>query len=190
MKGAAVGPDGQMSAVVRTRAAQVASRAQEAFILGDLERAEALLSEAAERDRTSAEYAYQRARVLEVLNRPELALEEYCRAIALGGEKLGPPSATERIDSVYESVRPRLPDRAEQAFAAGLAAADERRWAEAIESFSVALELAPSWTAPLYNRALIFEHVGAYQEALGDFRAYIEIITEAQATASRERFDR
>ncbi len=170
------------------RARQIASGAQQAFTLGALERAAALLAEAAALDGTSAEYAYRRARLLEDLERYEPAMVEYCRAIALGGDGLGPPSPAQRIDAIREKARRRLPARAEQAFMAGLSAVDRQRWTEAIDSFSVAVELAPKWSDPLYNRGLILQHVEEYEQALRDFRAYIVIITDVQTTVERQPY--
>jgi tetratricopeptide (TPR) repeat protein len=172
-------PD-EPSADDRARAGQLASSANQAMILGDLERVEVLLSQASDLDGTSADLAYRRARVLEDLNRSELAMREYCRAIDLNVESLGVTDAEDRIDGLYEQLRARLPVAAQQAFVAGLIAADDTLWTDAIESFSIAVDLAPSWADPLYNRAIIREHIGQLRLALIDYRAYLAVVADPE----------
>ncbi len=168
------------SADERARAGQLASDANQAMVLGDLERVEVLLGQASELDPTSADLAYRRARVLEDLNRSELAMREYCRAIDLGVESLGVRDAQDRIDGIYEQIRARLPVAAQQAFVAGLIAADDTLWTDAVESFSIAVDLAPGWADPLYNRALIREHIGQLRLALADYRAYLAVVADPE----------
>lgn len=164
----------------RARAGQLASDANQAMILGDLERVDVLLGQAAELDPTSADLAYRRALVLEDLNRTEPAMREYCRAVDLGVESLGVTDARNRIDALYEQFRARLPIAAQQAFAQGLIEADDTLWVEALESFSTAIEIAPSWADPIYNRAMIREYVGDLQGALIDFRAYLFVVADPE----------
>ncbi len=169
-------PDGDE----RARAAQLATDANQAMILGDLERVDVLLQQAVELDPISADLAYRHALVLEDLNRAEAAMAEYCRAIDLGVESLGVTNSRERIDALYDQIRARLPLAAQQAFAEGLIAADDTLWTDAIESFSSAIELAPNWADPLYNRALIREYTGQLRPALEDFRAYLMVVADPE----------
>jgi hypothetical protein len=174
----------------RARSGQLASDAQQALILGDLERVDVLLGQAAELDGTSPDLAYRRARVMEDLNRAELAMQEYCRAIDLGIESIGVRDARDRIDALYEQIRARLPVAAQQAFVAGLIAADDTLWVDAAESFSAAIELAPTWADAIYNRALIREYTGDLVGALVDFRAYLAVVAnpeDADALAISQR---
>jgi hypothetical protein len=164
----------------RARAGQLASDANQAMILGDLERVDVLLGQALELDPTSPDLAYRRARVLEDLNRTEGAMREYCRAIDLGVESLGVRDSRDRIDALYAQIRARLPVAAQQAFAQGLIEADDTLWTDAMESFGTAIEIAPSWADPIYNRAMIREYVGDLQGALVDFRAYLVVVADPE----------
>jgi hypothetical protein len=151
-----------------------------------------LLGQAAELDGTSADLAYRRARVLEDLNRTEQAMQEYCRAIDLGVDEIGvrERDVRDRIDGLYEQIRARLPVAAQQAFVAGLIAADDTLWVDAIESFSGAIDLAPTWADAIYNRALIREYIGDLFGALVDFRAYLAVVAnpeDADALAISQR---
>ncbi len=165
----------------RGRAGQLASDANQAMILGEFDRVETLLAQAVELDPTSADLAYRRARILEELERTEPAMREYCRVIDLGGESIGLVDARERIDVIYEQVRARLPRAAREAFVEGLAAADDSLYVESIDQFSVAIDLAPDWPDPLYNRAMVREHVGQVQLALSDFRRYLAVVADPEA---------
>ena len=164
----------------RARAGQLASDANQAMILGDLERVDVLLGQAADLDPTSADLAYRRALVQQDLNRIEQAMREYCRAIDLGVESLGVLDTRDRIDALHEQMRARLPLAAQQAFAQGLIEADDTLWVEAEESFSTAIELAPQWADPLYNRAMIREYTGDLQGALVDFRSYLAVVADPE----------
>jgi tetratricopeptide (TPR) repeat protein len=156
----------------RARGAQLESEARQATIIGDLQRAEELLTRAVEVDPASGDLAYQHARALESLNRPEEAILEFCRALSLGTEE----DARERLDSLYEMVRERIPARARRAFAAGLDQADAEFYEGALESFTVAIESAPDWPPPIYNRGVIYERLGRVGESLADYRRYLELV--------------
>jgi tetratricopeptide (TPR) repeat protein len=162
----------------RRRAAQLASDAQQAGTLGDFEGEAVLLAQASELDPTSAEYAFRRANALESLERTQEAIDEYCRAIDLGFDPAGAELARERIDEMYEQIRVRLPARAQRSFVAGLEAADDTLWVEAIDSFSVALDVVPTWSEPLYNRAVIHDYLGRLGPALADYRRYLDVVDD------------
>ena len=157
------------------RAAQVASDANQAMALGDFERSQELLAEATELDPTSADYAYRHARTLEDLGDAENALIEYCRALALDIEALGVLDTRDRIDALYETIRERIPEPARVAFVAGLEAADADEYQEAIERFSDAIDAAPEWGAPVYNRGVVYEEMGLLARSLADYRRYVEL---------------
>jgi tetratricopeptide (TPR) repeat protein len=151
------------------------------MILGEFDRVETLLAQAVELDRTSADLAYRRARILEELDRTDPAMREYCRVIDLGGESIGLVDARDRIDAIYEQVRARLPRAARDAFRDGLIAADDTLFIESIEYFSTAVDLAPDWPDPLYNRAMVRERVGEVDLALSDFRRYLAVVADPEA---------
>ena len=165
------------------RARQLASDANAQLILGDLERVETLLAQAIALDPSSADFAYRRGGVLEELGFPERAMVEYCRAIDLDIAAEGIPATGVRadIDLLWNQIRARLPEPARAAFAGALAAADDSLYLEAIESFTVAVDLAPEWATPLYNRGLLNEFMGNDRAAVADFRAYLLLVADPEA---------
>lgn len=165
----------------RLRAAQLATDANQALALGDVERAEELLAQAIDLDPTSADYAYRHANLLEELGRPQTAILEYCRAIDLDIEELGVLGVRQQIDIIWTQIRLQLPESARTAFAAGVAAADDSLFVEALESFSDAIEAAPGWPDPVYNRAAINEQMGNVQAALVDFRSWLLLVADPDA---------
>jgi hypothetical protein len=78
------------------------------------------------------------------------------------------------MDEVYEEVRARLPAAARDAFILGLAHADSTLYRDAVDDFTLAMEQAPDWGAPIYNRALMYETLGLIGESLADYRLYID----------------
>lgn len=165
----------------RLRAAQLATDANQALALGDVERAEELLAQAIDLDPTSADYAYRHANLLEELGRPQTAILEYCRAIDLDVEELGVLGVRQEIDVIWTQIRLQLPEAARTAFAAGVAAADDSLFVESLESFTDAIEAAPGWPDPVYNRAAINEQLGNVQAALIDFRSWLLLVADPDA---------
>lgn len=175
----------------RARAGQLASDANQAMILGDLERVDALLARSADLDGTSADLAYRHARVLQDLGSIERAMIQFCRALDLDVESIGIVDAKDRLDALAEDVRVRLPEAAHEAFIQGLTQADDSLFTEAIESFTEAMEAAPEWATPLYNRAILYEHIGRIRQGLADFRNYLTYITvDPDAAAAMEVAER
>lgn len=159
------------------RAGQLASDANQAMIVGDLERVESLLAQAVELDPTSPDLAYRHASVLEDVDEPAAAMLEYCRAIALGVVQIGVFDSRERIDALHAALGARIPQEARQAFILGLAEADANRYTNSLSAFTVAVDNAPEWGAAVYNRALVYEELGFVQESLDDYRTYLELST-------------
>jgi len=153
------------------------------MILGDFERVAALLAQATELDHQSADLAYRRASILEDLDDIDGAMREFCRSVALGVESVGIFDADLRLDSLSELVRLRIPEVAQEWFREGLIQTDDSLYTEAIASFTGAIDEAPEWAIPLYNRAIVYEHVGLVQEGLADFRTYLTYLTVDPETA-------
>lgn len=166
----------QPTADQRARAEQLASDALQAQILGDMEGARSLLRQATEADPSDPELAYRHARVLEDLGLLNDAILEFCRSLALGAEESGIDDGRTRLDTLYEIVRDRLSEVARQAFVGGLASADIGLLEDANASFSVAIDEAPDWPTPVYNRAVVRERMGLVQESLADYRRYLEMV--------------
>jgi len=159
------------------RAGQLASDANQAMIVGDLERVASLLAQAVELDPTSPDLAYRHASVLEDVDQATAAMLEYCRAISLGVVQIGVFDSRERIDALHAALGARIPQEARQAFILGLAEADASRYTNALAAFTVAVNEAPDWGAAVYNRALVYEELGFVQESLEDYRTYLDLST-------------
>lgn len=173
----------------RARAGQLASDANQAMILGDLERVQALIEQSVALDPSSADLAYRHARVLEDLERSEAAMAEYCRALDLDVESIGIIDARARLNALSDDIRARIPEQARDAFAQGLELADDSLFAEASRSFTVAVDADPEWPEPLFNRGVVNERAGRTREALRDFRAYLRLVApdESEAIMVSER---
>lgn len=157
------------------RAEQLATDANQAMVLGDIEQSQELLAQATTLDPTSADFAFRHATALAEVGDADNALLEYCRALDLNIEELGIFDVRDRIDALYERVRERIPEAARDAFVQGLAQADSAAYEDAAESFSDAIEAAPEWGAPVYNRGIVYEELGRIGASLTDYRRYIEL---------------
>jgi tetratricopeptide (TPR) repeat protein len=153
------------------------------MILGDFERVEALLQQAAELDPSSADLAYRRARVLADLERNEAAMVEFCRALDLGVTSIGITDARFRLNALSDQLRSRIPEQARVAFDRGIEFADDSLFVESVASFSTAIVAAPDWPEPLYNRAVVEERRGNQNAALRDFRAYLRLVAPDETDA-------
>ena len=65
----------------------------------------------------------------------------------------------------------------------GMAAAEIAKsptgYEEAIREFEQAVSLAPDWPAPYFNLGCVQKEVGKYQEALDNYRKYLELVPNA-----------
>ncbi len=113
--------------------------------------------------------------VLEDLGLTEPALLEICRAIDLDVASIGVIDAQDRLTALSEAIREQLPDDAREAFISGLARTDSALFASAIDDFTLAIEAAPDWGAPVFNRGLVYEHIGQIQDGLADYRRYLQL---------------
>ena len=169
----------------RARAGQLASDANQAMVLGEMNQVQSLLQEAVRLDPSSADLAYRHARVLEDLERSEPAMAEYCRSLDLDVEALGVLDARERLTRLSNELRNRIPEEARNAFAEGLVQTDDSLYAAAEESFSAAIDNAPGWPEPIYNRAVVNERAGQTSQALRDFRDYLQLVAEDESQVLR-----
>lgn len=158
-----------------SQAAQTATEADNAVILGDYERAQELLARASELDPTRGDVAYSHARVLETLGSTQESMLEYCRAIDLGVDDASLQDAQTRLDALDEELRASVSPVARARFADGLAQANTGRYPESVEAFTDALGENPDWPEALYNRAVVLERMGLTQESLVDYRRYLEL---------------
>lgn len=157
---------------------RLGAAAQEAALLGELERARQLLERATSLDPSASQLAYHHARILEGLGRTDEAFGEYCRYLALV-----PASAeTEAIGQHAAEIAPMrspLPPDAASAFEGGLRAFDAGRYAEADSAFAAAIVAAPKWAAPHYNRALVRLAAGDRGGAAEALATYSALAPEA-----------
>jgi tetratricopeptide (TPR) repeat protein len=163
----------------RAQAAQLASEADNAVILGDYERAQELLARAAELDPTTPDVAYTHARVLETLGRTQESMLEYCRTIALGAEAASLEDARARLDALDAELRAQISPTARGRFSDGLARATTGLYPQAVQAFTDALQERPDWPEALYNRAVVLERMGRTQESLVDYRRYLQLRPDA-----------
>ncbi|MEX0836917.1 MAG: tetratricopeptide repeat protein [Gemmatimonadota bacterium] len=167
------------SAEARAQAGQLASTAAQAVLLGDLERADALLERATELDPASADLAYRRARVLENRGALDDATEEYCRSLALLDSGDTAEDARARLDALVAAETEQVPSQAVAAFEMGLEAADGGAMEEALEAFRVAEAEGGDWPAATYNRGVTLERLGRPAEAAQALSYYLELLPDA-----------
>lgn len=171
----------------RAQARQLASNAAQAVILGDLDRARALLDRATELDPNSTDLAYRRARVLQELGERSAAISEFCRVLALDPAE-GVEDARDRLEALVAADRVEIPDSAIQAFREGLAGVDAGLLERAVASFDSATALAPAWADAMYDRGVILARLGRTSAAARDLRRYLELRPDApDAIAVSER---
>jgi len=159
----------------RTEAGRLGSNADQALILGEMERARDLMARATELDPTSSELAYRYARVLEGLGAGPEAIDQLCRAIALGSESEEIGDAEARIQAILEQERAQIPETAIERFQAGISQADRGELDSALQSFAFAWETAPTWADAVYNRGIIQARLGRVEAAAADLEEYLAL---------------
>lgn len=162
----------------RAQAAELASNAARAVILGDLPRARALLDRAVALDATSVELLYNRGRVLEDLGEAEAAVADYC-LVASSSSDGGFDDAEDRIDVLSEAAHGAVPEAAVRSAEEGLTAAEAGALERAAASFEEAVGDAPTWADAYYNRGVVHSRLGRHEEAMRDFHRYLELRPEA-----------
>lgn len=163
----------------RDQAARLGSNASQAVILGDQERARDLLARATELDPTSADLAYQYARILEELGDARTAVTQYCRVVAIDPQTVDAVDAQNRVDELTAASRPPPPADAAGAFRSGLSDADAGRLEAAVQAFGRAVASAPEWGDAVYDRGVLLARLDRREEAVQDLRRYLELTPDA-----------
>ena len=159
----------------RAEADRLVAQAGQAAILGEHERARELLEEALELDPSSQEAAFQLARSLEQLDRPDDAADELCRYLELAPDGPDRDDARARLDELRPVPEDPIPAPARSAFAAGVRLYDAGDYSEAIREFSRALVELPSWAPAHYNRGLAYLGADRQRAGLSDLEEYLTL---------------
>lgn len=199
---AACVPRAQVPEAQRLHARDAFERGLKHFADKEAAQALAALQEAVALDETVALYRDALGLVLLELQRPDLAAEEFRRAVEIDGSyadahfHLGTALAEvrrweEAVTSYRKAVSlPRLtvPHLAQQNL--GLALYHLRRYAEAEEALRFAITLDPQMEAAYYNLGLVFVAQDRKEEAKRAFRRALELAPQSpfgQAAAERLR---
>lgn len=173
----------QVSREERTEAARIGSDADQALILGDMERARDLLARATEMDPTSPDLAYRYGRVLDDMGARAQAIGYFCRALVLGGTAEEVGDAETRLEDIFEWQKAQLSPEAIEAFEAGVMAADSGNLEVAFRSFDRARQEAPDWPDPLFNRGIVRARLGQIEAAAADLELYVAVRPETEESA-------
>jgi tetratricopeptide (TPR) repeat protein len=171
---------GRPGAEEQAEASRLASSADQALILGDRERAREFLARATELDPSSAELAYRYGRILEDLREINLAIDQFCRALALGSRQEGIGDARPRLEALARARDPAVPPEASTAFLNGLLQADLRQFSAAVQAFDSAVRAAPEWADALFNRGVMLSRLGDANGAVADFQQYLALRPDAE----------
>ncbi len=182
----------QPTVAQRTQARDLAARAQQASIIGDAVAARDLLRQAQQLNGTDASLAYELARLNETGRDVHAAVAEYCRFLALSPTAPEAPEARDRLAqlAVSDGGGSATPAAAEREFRSGIAAFDRHQLPAAEAAFSRAIELAPAWPDPYFNRSVVLAAAGRNEAALRDLESYLRLRPEAEDRADVvERID-
>lgn len=161
------------------QARELASTAAQSLILGDLERARALLDRATELDPSSADLAYRHARVLEDMGEREAAISEFCRVLAIDPQAEGVDDARTRLETLSGSQDAPYPPEVITEFQKAVQWAEAGLLQSAMSSFGMILDAAPDWPEAVYDRGVIAARLGRNGDAVRDFRRYLELSPDA-----------
>jgi len=163
----------------QAEASRLASSADQALILGDTERAREFLARATELDPSSAELAYHYGRILEDLQEANLAIDQFCRALALSPRQEGIGDVRLRLEALARARDPGVPPEASSAFLNGLLHADLRQFSAAAQAFDAAVRAAPGWPEAVYNRGVVRSRMGDAEGAVADLQEYLALRPDA-----------
>ncbi len=173
-------PPTGLSEEERIEAGRLGSNANQALILGDLERARDLLARATELDPGNAELTYRYARALEDLGARTEAVEQFCRVLLIGAGIEGVGDAQDRLEALLRAEQDQIPFQAVESFEQGLAEANSGQPDRAINSFGSAWEIAPDLAEAVYNRGVLHARMGRGEAAMADLQRYLAIRPEAE----------
>lgn len=159
----------------RTQARELASRAQQAAILGDTAAALARLRDARALDPTDPDLAYQLARMYESGAANDSAVAEYCHFLALSPNAADAADARARVSVLAKPTADPKIEVANAIFRDGLEAYDAGRLTDAEAKFARALEEQPTWADAYYDRALAREAQGRRELAAADLESYLRV---------------
>jgi tetratricopeptide (TPR) repeat protein len=165
----------------------LASAANEALVLGDLDRAQTLLNRALELDGGSADLLYRYARVQEARGDRGEAITGFCRALAAGSGADDVSDAQVRLDSLVALDRATLSPGAVAAFERGVSMAEMERFAAAEAAFETALREQPDWPPAVYNAGVMSARRGDRSKAAEQLRRYQTLAPEAPDVAEVSR---
>ena len=145
--------------------------ATQAMILGELDRATELLTQALEAEPCAAEAAYLRGRMAAQTRGARPAAEWFCRYLAIDPSG---PYATEAARGLEQAVQEGAASDLRDRFAAGVTSfrRDSTRAAE--NRFTTVLDRHPVPEA-FYNRGLARVALGRHAGAMADLRRYLEL---------------
>jgi len=159
----------------REQATRLGSEANQQQLLGDMENARDLLARATQLDPTSADLAYRYGRVLESLEEVESAIDQFCRALALGSREQGIGDARPRLEALARAREPELSEAAGREFLNGLLQTDLGNLRGAEEAFGLAIQEAPDWADAVYNRGVVRARLGETDLAVEDLQQYLSM---------------
>lgn len=159
----------------REEADRLVAQASQAAILGEHERARELMEEAAELDPTSEAVAFQLARSLEQLERPDEAADQFCRYLELAPDGPDRADAQARLNELRPAPEDPVPASARAAFQAGVEFYDDGDYSEAIREFSRALVELPGWAPAHFNRGLAYLATDRQRAGLSDLEEYLAL---------------
>ena len=165
-------------------ARRLGDAAAQASIVGDLAGARDLLQRAVRLDPLEQDLRYRYARILEQLDDAEGALNQLCRYLAIAPEGADAEDVRQRVSSLAAARAPDVPMAALQSFRSGVASFDAGLLLQSEASFTNAIDVAPRWPEPYYDRGVVRDALGHGQAAEDDFRAYLTLAPSAPDSAT------
>jgi len=162
------------------------AEANQAAILGDPQRALALLVEAVALDPSSPLLRYRLGRAMEEVGEEAGAVAEYCRYLALAPDGAEASEVRARLDGTSPFTRRAAALEAHAAFEDGIAAYDRGEFDTSALHFSRALVLEADWAAAHYNRGVAYVRAGRIGAGTADLGWYLELSPNAEDRATVE----
>ena len=167
-------------------AQRLTAEANQAAILGDVQRARSLLGEAAALDRTSSAISYVFGRQLEAGGEQEAALSEYCRFLGIDPDAAEVDDVEARIERIGTEVGALGAGPGRTALEDGIRTFELGDFDEAVLDFSRALVERPDWDQAHFNRAVAYLSSGRDAAGVADLEFYLEVAPDAEDRAEIE----